>query len=361
MGVEKKRFGYLRDGREAFLYTIRNEAGMTAVVSDFGAVLVSLLVPDKDGRLIDVVLGYDELEKYEHNFDMLGATVGRNVNRIEKGTFEIDGVRYQLEINENDNNIHSSMEHGFHKVLWQAESLSDDSVTLTYYSPDGENGFPGNLDIALTYTLTENGALILSYYGKSDKKTLINLTNHSYFNLAGPDLESGTLPDIFNTVVWINADQFTPVRKGTIPTGELRDVTGTPMDFRIPKPIGQDVHADYEQLKLVYGYDHNYVLNGAQRGVRKAAFAKNPENGIKMTVYTDLPGLQFYGANTTRDIIGKGSVLITKNKGFCMESHYYPNSINIPHFPQPVFDKNAEYKTTTIYQFTAEQGGKVHE
>ena len=347
MSVTVKAFDKLRDGRIANLYTIENQKGMQAVLTDFGAVLVKLLVPDQDGKLRDVVLGYDELGKYEDNFDMLGTTVGRNVNRIEKGRFTIDGVEYQLEINENDNNIHSSMTHGFHKVLWEAESFSDDSVSFTYHSPDMENGFPGNLDISLTYTLTDTGALILSYYGTTDKKTLVNLTNHSYFNLSG--YETG---NILDTIVWINAEQFTPVRKGIIPTGEIRDVAGTPMDFRKPRAIGQEIHADDEQLKLVYGYDHNFVLKGFGKGLRKAATAESPKSGIRMTVYTDLPGLQFYAGNTTRDIIGKGGVLITKNSGFCMESHYYANSINTPNFPQPILDKGGLYKTTTIYQFT---------
>ena len=347
MSVTVKEFGKLEDGRTAYLYTIENRAGMKAVLTDFGAVLICLLVPDKNGKLTDVVLGFDELEKYEDNFDMQGATVGRNVNRIEKGKFRIDGIEYQLEINENDNNIHSSMSKGFHKVLWTAESFSDDSVSFSYHSPDMENGFPGNLDISLTYTLTDPGALILSYYGVSDKKTLVNLTNHSYFNLSGYD--SG---NILDTVVWINADQFTPVRAGTIPTGEIWPVENTPMDFRKPKPVSQDIGADYEQLKLVYGYDHNFVLRGAGKGLRKAALAWSPRSEITMTVYTDLPGLQFYTGNTTRDIIGKGGALITKNSGFCMESHYFPNSINIPWFPQPVLEKGALYKTTTIYQFS---------
>ncbi len=346
MSVKTEVFGTLKDGRRASLYTIENERGMQAVLTDFGAILVRLFVPDRKGKLTDVVLGYDELEKYEDNFDMLGATVGRNVNRIEKGRFRIDGVEYQLAINENDNNIHSSMDKGFHKVLWNAEIVSDDSVSFFYHSPDMENGFPGNLDVSLTYTLTGAGALILSYYGISDKKTLVNLTNHSYFNLSG--YASG---DILDTIVQINAEKFTPVRKGTIPTGEIWPVENTPMDFRIPKPVGRDLEEEDEQLKLVYGYDHNFVLNGAGRGLRKAATAESPKTGIRMIVYTDLPGLQFYGGNTTRDIIGKGGVLITKNSGFCMESHYYPNSINIPSFPQPVLEKGAEYKTTTIYQF----------
>jgi aldose 1-epimerase len=346
MKATKKTFGYTDEKEEVFLYTIENKNGMRMAVTDYGAILVSLFVPDKEGNQKDVVLGYDDLEAYKTNFDMLGTTVGRNVNRIKEGKFEIDGEFYQLDINENGNNIHSHMDRGFHKVLWKPQMIADNSITLFYHSPDGENGFLGNLDISITYTLTESNGLILSYYGISDKKTLINLTNHSYFNLAG--YETG---DILDTLVWINADCYTPVEKDSIPTGEIEPVEGTPMDFRKPKSIGAEIRADFEQLKRVHGYDHNFVLNGQKCGVRKAATAESPKTGIKMAVYTDLPGLQFYAGNTTRDIMGKGHCLITKNSGFCMESHYYPNSINIPHFPQPVFAKGEEYKTTTIYQF----------
>jgi len=346
MKVTKNNFGYMDDGKEVFLYTIENDLGMKAMITDFGAILVSLYVPDKDAKLKDVVLGYDNLATYKVNFDMLGTTVGRNVNRIKEGKFKIHDVTYQLAINDNDNNIHSHMEHGFHKVLWKAEIIADNSVSFFYHSPDGENGFPGNLDVSVTYTLTETNGLMLSYYGISDKKTLINLTNHSYFNLSGHN--SG---DILDTIVWINANSYTPVAKGTITTGEIASVEGTPMDFRKSKSIGKEIQTDFEQLKLVYGYDHNFVLNGQRCGVRKVATAESPKTGIKMAVYTDLPGLQFYTGNTTRDIIGKEHCLITKNSGFCMESQYYPNSINISCFPQPVFDKDAEYKTTTIYQF----------
>lgn len=349
MSIQIREFGRLADGQTAHLFLLENRRGMRAAITDFGAILVSLDVPVRGGGLVDVVLGYDELSKYEDNFDMLGATVGRNVNRIEGGVFQLDGREYHLEINENGNNIHSSMSRGFHKVLWRAESFAEDSVTLRYFSPDGENGFPGNLDVALTYTLMDANALTLSYAYACDRRTLVNLTNHSYFNLAGA--ASG---DILDTRVWINADQFTPVREGTIPTGEIRDVAGTPLDFRREKPIGREIGADDEQLRLVQGYDHNFVLRGQNCGVRRAATARSPKSGIRMTVYTDLPGLQFYAGNTTRDILGKGGRLITKHSGFCMESHFYPNSINIPGFPQPVIEANAQTRTTTIYAFDEE-------
>lgn len=350
MAVNKALFGTLKDGREVSLYTLENRQGMRSVVTDFGAILVKLFIPDSKGELRDIVLGYDELEKYQENFDMLGATVGRNVNRIENGRFEIDGVAYQLEINENGNNIHSSMAHGFHKVLWKAEQFSEDSISFSYDSPHMENGFPGNLEMSVTYTLTEKNDLILSYAGKSDRKTLLNPTNHSYFNLSG--CGNG---DILDTEVWINADQYTPLREGHIPTGELCSVEGTPFDFRTPRPIGKDLSSGEEQLAIVGGYDHNFVIRGYGRGLRRAAWARSPKTGVCMTVYTDLPGLQFYGGNTTRDIIGKGGALITKHSGFCMESHFFPNSINTPAFVQPVLEKDAPFRSTTIYGFTVEE------
>lgn len=346
MKREKRSFGFMKDGREVFLYSIENKNGMRMEVTDFGAILISLLVPDKNRTLRDVVLGYDNLEAYEDNFDMFGATVGRNVNRIEAGRFRIDGVEYHLDINENGNNIHSHMERGFHKVLWKMSAPADNSVSFFYHSPDGENGFPGNLDISVTYTLTETNGLLISYYGLPDQKTLINLTNHSYFNLAGYD--GG---DILDTLVWINADFYTPVKEGLIPTGEIAPVAGTPFDFRVEKPIRRDIGLQVEQLKLTGGFDHNFVVNGQQCGMRKAASARCLKNGIKMEVYTDLPGLQFYTGNMTRNTVGKGNHLIHKNSGFCMESHYYPNSINVLKFPQPVYAAGAEYRTSTLYQF----------
>jgi len=346
MSVTKTSFGFLKDGKEAHLFTLENAKGMRAVISDFGAVWVSMFVPDRAGKLTDVVLGYDKLQQYEYNFDMMGATVGRNVNRIAKGRFTLNGKTYQLCINDGENNIHSSMEHGFHKVLWDAEIVSDDSVSLTYFSPDGENGFPGNMEVSQTYTLMENGALMLSYRAKADQRTLLNITNHAYFNLAG----SGN-GDILDTEVFINADYFSPVDAETIPTGEVRPVEGTAHDFRTYKSIGRDFEKAEEQLLVAHGYDHNFVLKGAGKGVRKAAAARSPRTGIEMLVYTDLPGLQFYSGNNTMDSIGKGGKLITKHSGFCMEAHYCANSINIPYFPQPVVEKNAEYRTTTIYQF----------
>ncbi len=242
------------------------------------------------------------------------------------------------------------MENGFHKQLWEAHSYTDDSVTFTYMSPDGECGYPGNLQVSLTYTLTSGGSLIISCEAISDQTTLLNITNHTYFNLGGTGSH-----DLLNTLVQINADTYTPVRAGTIPTGELRPVAGTAFDSRKEKPIGQDIFAEDEQLQIVSGgYDHNFMIRGANCGVRKAATAYLPRTGIRMNVYHDLPGLQFYTSNTTRDIIGKEGTLITRRSGFCMESHYPANAINTPGFPKPILTADTLYRTTTIYAFETE-------
>lgn len=346
MSVSKELFGDIDKNKKAFRYIIKNRKGMQIIVTDFGAILISAKAKNKKGTFVDVVLGYEELEKYRENFDMLGTTVGRNVNRIENGRFQIDGIAYQLDINENSNNIHSHMEKGFHKVLWNGKIISDNSVCFSYFSPDGENGFPGNLNISVTYTLTEGNGILISYYGECDKKTLLNMTNHSYFNLAGYD--SG---NILDTIVWIDADYFTPIKKGTIPTGIAKKVEGTPFDFRAPKTISKEIGSEDEQLQMCQGYDHNFILKYQNIGMRRVASAKSPKSNIEMEIYTDLPGLQFYTGNTTRDILGKGNYLITKNCGFCMEPQYYPNSINMPQFPKPVFGNERKYRTATLYQF----------
>lgn len=349
MDVKKETVGVTDDNREIYLYTIQNSKGMRACVTNYGAILVKLYVCDKNENPVDVVLGYDDFESYKHNFDMLGTTVGRNVNRIEHGRFVIDNEIFQLEINENDNNIHSHMDHGFHKVLWDSEVINDSEIKFSYISKDGENGFPGNLTVSVTYTVSENNELILSYEGISDKKTIINITNHSYFNLAGHNKGN-----IFETVVSIEADYYTPVGVGIIPNGKILPVSGTPFDFRVPKQIGCNIKDMNEQINLVSGYDHNFVLRNYNGKIRKVATAVSPETAIKMEVYTDLPGLQFYTGNTTRDIIGKDHYLIKKYCGFCMESQHFPNSINISHFPQPVFDAGERYVTKTIYSFSTE-------
>lgn len=344
--ITKSFWGKTKSGKEAHLYTITNRNKMSITVSDFGAVLVSLFVPDCSGQMTDVVLGYDELCKYEDNFDMLGTTVGRNVNRIENASFKLGGKTYRLAVNENNNNIHSSMENGFHKVLWRAEAEGDNGIAFCYESPDGENGFPGRLRVRVVYSLTDDNEMTITYQGRADRDTVFNPTNHSYFNLDG--IQNGGITD---TLVQIDADAYTPIKSGIIPTGEIKTVCGTPFDFRTLKRIAEDLGTADEQLKLAGGYDHNFVLNNWGQGIRFAAKAIGKKSGIVMEIFTDLPGLQFYTGNTTRDVAGKGGCLITKYSGFCMEPQFFPNSINISDFPAPVLKKDTDYETVSKYRF----------
>lgn len=346
MGISKKLFGVTKDNKEAHLYTISAENGMEAVVTDYGAILVSLIVPDAEGKKADLVLGYDRLADYEENGCFFGATIGRSANRIKGASFTLDGVRYEIPANENGNNLHTDIDHGFHKVLWDAEPLGEDAVRFSYVSPDGENGFPGTLKISVTYTLLPDMGVQITYDGVSDKKTLINLTNHSYFNLSGHDAGS-----IEEEKMMIHADGFTEILPGAIPTGRILPVEGTPMDFRSPKRIGDEIGADYEQLTLVQGYDHNWVLKKASGGLEKAAEVEDDQAGRVMEVWTDLPGVQFYAGNCVTPQTGKGGAHYGRRSALCLETQYFPDSVNVPEFPQPVFDAGERYHTTTIYKF----------
>ncbi|MDD4370804.1 MAG: galactose mutarotase [Anaerostipes sp.] len=337
MSVKREVFGCLHNGKKAYIYTIENKNGFSVKVTDFGVNIVSTMVKDKDGITRDVSLGYDTLEEYFENGIMFGATVGRNVNRISNAAFTIDGIKYQVAKNRGKHNIHSDKEHGFHKVLWNSEIIDENAVKFTYLSPDGEQGFPGNLQVSIIYTVTKGNGLMISYHAVSDKKTLINLTNHNYFNLGGHD--SGTIEE---TKVRILADWFTPVDEDTIPTGEIRKVEGTTMDFRRFKAVNTDIEK---------GYDHNFVIQNPNCGVRKMAEAVDETTGIAMEVYSDLPGMQFYTGNTMKKTKGKGGIMYGKRCGFCMEPHYFPNSINTKEFDAPVYEAGQVYETVTIYQF----------
>ena len=345
MGILKRTFGVTKGGKETFLYTITNKNGMKAVVTNFGAILTQLIVPDAKGGSRDVVLGFDSVTGYEGNDCFFGSTIGRNANRIGGASFEIDGVKYELAANENGNNLHTDKEHGFHKAIWNAEVLeAENAVKFTYRSPDGENGFPGNLDMSVTYTLQEDNAIRIDYDGVSDKKTVINVTNHSYFNLAGHD--SGSIHD---ERVMIKADGFTEILPGAIPTGRTLPVEGTPMDLRSLKRVGDEIDADFEQLALVGGYDHNWVLNGS--GFRKVASAESEETGIKMEVYTDLPGIQFYSGNFLAGSKGKEGAVYEKGYGICFETQYFPDAIHKENFESPITKAGEVYDTTTVYKF----------
>ena len=343
MSVTVSQFGLTKLGEDIKLYTIKNSKGLEAAATNLGACLVKLVVPNDKGEYKDVVLGFSQGEGYLVNGSFFGAVIGRSANRIANAQIEIDGTKYQLDVNDNANNLHTEFNKGMHKVLWDAKT-ADDSVTFTYVSPDMENGFPGNLTMSVTYTLTEENELKITYDGVSDKKTVINMTNHSYFNLAGH--KSGRIE---NTLLKLYASNYTPVVAGAIPTGEIATVKGTPFDFTEEKSIGRDIEATNEQLLLVKGYDHNFVVDDYDGSLKLIATAR--ADGRTMKVFSDLPGVQFYAGNCISSQDGKDGAQYGYRTGFCLETQYFPNSVNQEGFAKPVFDAGKAYKTTTVYQF----------
>ncbi len=348
MSVEKKLFGKTRDGKDVYEYVISNKNKMTISVITYGAILKNVYVPDKKGKIDDVVLGYDKLWMYFSNGSCFGATIGPMANRTKKATFVLDKKKYNLPVNDNSNNLHSDKDFGFHKRIWNAE-VGSDSVTFSLVKKDGEMGHPGTMKVSVTYTLTNKNEIKIKYHADTNKKTVINMTNHSYFNLAGLSSEC-----MENTILTLNASKYTPVVRGAIPTGELADVKGTPFDFTKPKKIGKEIgKADCRQLTLVKGYDHNFCIDGWKNDGKLilAAVAKDEKSGRTLETYTDLPGIQFYAGNCIGTNIGKEGYKNIKRKGFCLETQYYPNSANETNFPQPIFDSNNPYDTTTVYKF----------
>ena len=344
--MKKQGFGTTKDGKEALLYTLSNKNGMEISVTDYGAHLVSVLVPDKDGKKRDVVLGFDSVTGYETDGSHFGATIGRNGNRIAGAAFELHGKTYQLAKNENNNNLHSGPD-GYDYRLWNVEEADDSAVTFVLMSPDGDQGFPGNFEVSVTYTLTDENAVEIHYEGSCDQDTVVNMTNHSYFNLAGHDAGS-----IENQTLVLKAEQFSPViDSASIPTGEHAPVQGTPMDFTEMKPIGRDIQEDYQALKYGNGYDHNWALNHPAGELSLSAKAEDEKTGRTMEVYTDLPGVQFYTANSLKTEHGKNHAVYTPRCGYCFETQYFPDAINKPEFASPVVKAGEEYKTTTIYKF----------
>lgn len=349
MSITKRFFGNTQDGTAVDIFTIKNSNGMTAEISNYGGILVSLLVPDKNGKLDDVVLGYETLEDYMKVGPFLGATIGRNSNRIDKARFNLNGVEYKLPNNEGENQLHGG-NIGFDKVVWQAEIVEIDGkegVQLSYFSKDGEEGFPGNVNVKLTYALSEDNAIELHYHAVSDKDTLVNLTNHSYFNLSGH--ASGTILD---HKLWIDAEEFTPGDAKSIPTGEIQSVKGTPMDFTELTAVGARIEEKYDQLILGGGYDHNYILKVSGKTPEKFAEVVDDKSGRIMEVYTDKPGVQLYTGNFLNVTAGgKEGAAYTKRTGLCLETQFFPNAINEPNFPSPVLKAGEEYKYTTVYKF----------
>ena len=338
-------FGMTKDGKEAQLCLLKNSKGLKAYVSDFGATLVRLFVPDRDGNMTDVVLGYDDAAGYERGTAGIGATVGRNANRIGGASVEINGATYPLEKNDNGkNNLHSGPD-VYQKRIWEVEDRADNRITFLLHSPDGDQGYPGALDMRVTYELDDENALSIHYEAVPDQDTIINMTNHSYFNLNGHN--SGS---VLEHKVWLNADSFTPADAESIPTGEIRSAEGTPMDFRTAKAIGKEIDADYEPLRFGGGYDHNWVLKNNGR-FAKVAEVTSEKSGIRMEVYTDLPGVQMYTANFLDHEPGKDGAVYEKRSAVCLETQYYPDAIHHDNFPSPVCRKGMKYDSRTAYRF----------
>ena len=345
MSVEVSSFGKTKDGKEAKLYTITNGKGAKASITDFGATLVKLFIPDDKGEVKDVVLGFDSAADYENCTSYIGATIGPNSNRIGNSRFSIDGIEYRLADNDGGNNLHSDDDLGFHKQLFDAEVL-EKGVKFTISIADMVMGFPGNKTASVTYTLSDENELKLEYEGISDKKTIFNMTNHSYFNLAG---HTAGAQGVLDTELMIKAGRYTEIVPGAIPTGKLPEVLGTPMDFRNPKKIGKEIDADFEQMKMVHGYDHNFAIDDYDGTLKLVASASC--DGRTMEVYTDLPGIQFYSGNGLSPYDGKEGAKYGNRGGFCLETQYFPDSVNQPSFESPVKVAGEKYHTVTMYKF----------
>ena len=328
-------------------YKISNDKGVSAEIISYGAIVVSLTAPNRNGQLEDVILGFDDLASYEKDNTFQGSIVGRYGNRIAGGKFSLDGKVYQLNLNDGPNHLHGGPK-GFFKVIWDIEQLDSQSVRLTYVSPDGEEGYPGEVKISVVYTITDDDALRIDYYGTTDRPTILNPTSHCYFNLSGTPKNT-----ILDHELMLNADFFTPIDEFSIPTGEIRPVAGTPLDFREPKPIGRDIDAEDEQIKFGKGYDHNWVINGKPGQVRLAATIYESKSGRLMECLTDQAGLQFYSGNfLDGSLVGKGGIRYNYRCALCLEAQAFPDSPNKPHFPSVVLRPGEEYRQTTIYRFS---------
>lgn len=352
-GLRMESFGKTADGQEVQLFTLTNKNGVEAKITDFGGIVVSIKTPDRKGQLEDIVLGYDSLDGYVTDKAYLGALVGRYANRIAKGEFKLNGVAYHIPLNDGPNVLHGGPD-GFNKKVWTAKDTSTRStpmLQLTYDSKDGENGFPGNLKVQVTYLLNSSNELRIDYLATTDKDTVLNLTNHAYFNLKGEGQG-----DILQHEVRLSANRFTPVDATLIPTGELKNVQGTPFDFRKSTAIGARINADDQQLKYGLGYDLNWVLNGMGTGqLVTAARVHEPSTGRVLEVLTDQPGIQFYSGNHLDGTIhGKGGKVYQQRAGFCLETQHYPDSPNHPAFPSTELKPGQQFQSTTVYKFAVD-------
>ena len=346
-GLDPQAFAGEKDGKATALYTLTNANGMEVCVTNFGGRLVSVMVPDKDGNMVDVILGFDNINDYMTKPSDFGASIGRYANRIADGKFQLDGETVVLDQNDGDNCLHGGAE-GWQYQVYDAEQLDAQTIKLTIVDPDGHMGFPGTVTAVVTYTLTDDNAIDITYSGTTDKPTVLSMTNHAYFNLSGNHAVEGT-----DQILYVNSDVFTPANDKLIPSGEMRPVEGTPFDFRTPKAIGQDINQDYDQLVLGNGYDHNWVLNTAGDINQLALSVYSPATGILLEEYTDQPGVQVYTGNfLTGEVAGKHGIMYPMRASVCIETQLYPDSPNHPEWPSSFLRPGETYTHRCIYKFS---------
>ena len=352
-GLKRADFQKAIDGKETDLFILSNDNGAEAAITNYGGALISVMVPDKNGKLANVIQSHDTIEGVINSPEpYLSTLIGRYGNRIAEGKFKLDGVEYPLAINNGPNSLHGGPT-GYHARVWDAEQTSKQSLTLHYLSPDGEEGFPGNLDITVVYTFTDENELIITYTATTDKKTVINLTNHAFFSLAGV---ANPTPTIDNNIVTINADFYTPIDEVSIPTGEISKVEGTPMDFRTPHTVGSRIDDPFQQLVNGAGYDHCYVLNKEEAGALTfAAKCVEPESGRSLEVYTTEPGVQVYTDNWATGYPGYHGATFPRRSAICFEAQHFPDTPNKAHFPSAVLNAGETYHQVTIYRFGIEK------
>ncbi len=342
--MQKELFGTTKEGVDIYLYTLVNQNGMTVKLINYGAIIVALQVPDVNGITRDVVLGYDTLAEYEVNDCFFGAAVGPNANRIENGLFVINEQMYQLDINENNNNLHSHMDFGFHKSVWEVTE-GENEIKLSLLCEDGALGFPGNRTFHITYVLREDNELEIIYEGSSDANTVMNLTNHTYFNLVGEG-------DVLDHTLKLNAHFYTPVREDCIPTGIIESVHDTPLSFLEPKKVGLEIESDHPQMQIVKGYDHNFMIDGDKNSLKCAGYLWEDTTGIEMRVLTEETGVQLYTGNFISEQMGKKGASYKRRSGLCLETQAPPNAANEASFPNVIYGPERPYQSTTIYQFS---------
>ncbi len=346
MQIIKESFGRTKKGEDAFLFTL-TQGAVTAKITNYGAAVVSLLVPDKNEMKRDVVLGFDTLANYEKHDKYMGAVIGRYANRIENGTFTLDGRQYYLYKNNGNSSLHGGKE-GFDKKIWNYR-ITEEGLLLTLVSPDGEEGYPGEVEVNVLYSLENGNSLKIDYHAQSDADTPLSLTNHSYFNLSG---HKGGAESVLNTTVRLQADFYTVYNAEQLPTGEVAPVSGTPLDFTRPKRIGDEIDSSHSQTACGCGYDNNFILRGTIGNLRLGAEAWNSESGISINMYTTFPGMVFYTGNyLDNNFAGKENTMYEKRCGFCFEAGYYPNSLRHSNFPSPVLKQGKEFHHTTVYRF----------